>query len=232
MKIAITRLAGKEQTDAVRCAGFGHECTTVSPLRAELDQDVIDAFIAAVIRLEFDCIFFSSALPARIIAPHLENPPRVIAIGPQTAAVLNESGKQCEVLPGYYSRDLVPYLGEWIRGKRIGIPRADVPNPELIAAISSAGGIPREYRCYRLRPTGVELDLSGVEAVLFTSASSFREAQWKPRHGLMLIAIGEVTAGVMSKAGWPPSVTGDGSLEGTLGALNRYLAGKINRGPG
>jgi uroporphyrinogen-III synthase len=232
MKIAITRLAGKELTDAVRCAAFGHECTTVSPLRAELDQDAIDAFVTAARRREFDCIFFSSALPARIIAPRLVNQPRVIAIGPQTAGVLNEAGIHCEVLPGYYSRDLVPYLGEWLRGKQIGIPRADVPNPELITAITNAGGIPREYRCYHLRPTGRELELSGADAILFTSASSFREARWKPRENLLLIAIGEITAGGMRDAGRPPLVTGDGSLEGTLAALNRYLAGTADRGPG
>ncbi len=232
MKIAITRLAGKEQTDAARCETFGHECMIVSPLQAELDENVIGAFVRAAGRHEFDCIFFSSALPARVIAPRLENRPRIIAIGPQTAGVLNNSGIACEILPGYYSRDLVPYLGEWIRGKRIGIPRADVPNPELITAITNAGGIPLEYRCYRLRPTGRELDLSGVDGVIFTSASSFREALWKPRENLLLIAIGEITAGVMKNAGLPPSIIGDGSLEGTLMALNKYIAEIADGGTG
>jgi uroporphyrinogen-III synthase len=37
------------------------------------------------------------------------------------------------------------------------------------------------------------------------------------------MAIGEVTAGVMRAGGVIPAVVGDGSLEGTLAALNRFL---------
>ncbi len=43
------------------------------------------------------------------------------------------------------------------------------------------------------------------------------------------MAIGEITAGVMRAAGAEPAVVGDGSLEGTLVALNRFL-GKGGRG--
>ncbi len=229
--IAITRIAGKEGTDAVRCERFGHQCISVSPLRAELDERTMSAFIDAVNDNQFDCIFFSSALPARYIAPRLDRYPRTIAIGPQTAGFLRASGVECEVLPGFYSRDLVPYLGKWIRGKRIGLPRADVPNKELISAITAAGGIPIEYRCYRLRPTGIALDLSRVDAILFTSASSFREALWEPREDLLLLAIGDVTAAEMRKTGFAPEVVGDGSLEGTLSALNTQLGHASNRSP-
>jgi len=146
----------------------------------------------------------------------------VIAIGPQTARTLEEHGIRCETLPAFYSRDLVPYLGEWIRGKRIGIPRADVPNPGLIGAIKNAGGIPVEARVYGLVPTGEALATDGADALLFTSASSFSRAVWQPRPGLLLMAIGDITAGAMRAAGAEPAVVGDGSLEGTLVALDRF----------
>lgn len=230
MKIAVTRLAGKEKSDAARCAAAGHSCYSVHPLRSAIREDVITEFADAAGKGEFDCIFFTSALPAKLIAPRLDRFPRVIAIGPQTAGELRRHDIDCEVLTSFYSRDFVPYLGDWIRGKRIGIPRADVPNPGLLDAITDAGGIPKEYRCYSLEPSGIQLDLAGAGAILFTSAMSFKKAKWTPRPDLLVMAIGEITAGAMRAAGTSPAIVGDGSLEGTLGALNKILAAQEDRG--
>jgi len=226
MKIAITRLENKAAGDRALCATYGHDCYTVSPLRAEVRPDRIDTFVEAVHRGEFDCLFFSSALPAAIVGPKLERWPRVIAIGPKTAEVLKASGIEAEVLPTFYSRDFVPYLGDWLRGRTVGIPRADVPNPGLLAAIAAAGGTVREERVYALTPTGAELALDAADAVLFTSAMSYREARWRPRDDLLLIAIGEITADAMRAGGHAPAVVGDGSLAGTLEALNRHMEGR------
>jgi len=223
MKIAVTRLAGKEKNDAARCAQFGHTCYSVHPLRSEVIPRAITAFIEAVDRSEFDCLFFTSALPAKIIAPLLNRFPRIIAIGPQTAKELQHYEIDCETLTSFYSRDFVPYLGDWIRGKHIGIPRADVPNPSLIDAITAAGGIPHEFRCYGLEPTGESLNLENADAILFTSAMSFAKAVWTKHSDLVVIAIGDITAATMRAAGTNPVVVGDGSLEGTLMALNDYL---------
>jgi len=225
MKIAVTRLAGKEKNDAARCSQFGHICYSVHPLRSEIIPRAITAFIEAVDRGEFDCLFFTSALPARIIAPLLNRFPRIIAIGPQTAQELQHYEIDCEILTSFYSRDFVPYLGDWIRGKHIGIPRADVPNPPLIDAITAAGGIPHEFRCYGLEPTGESLNIEDADAILFTSAMSFAKAIWMMRPDLVVMAIGDITAGAMRAAGTNPAVVGDGSLEGTMMALNDYLSG-------
>jgi uroporphyrinogen-III synthase len=223
MKIAVTRIAGKEKNDVARCAQFGHICYSVHPLRSEIRPDAITAFIKAVDRSDFDCLFFTSALPAKIIAPLLNRFPRVIAIGPQTAKELQHFEIDCETLTSFYSRDFVPYLGDWIRGKHIGIPRADVPNPSLIDAITAAGGIPHEFRCYGLEPTGETLSLQDADAILFTSAMSFSKAVWNQHLDIIVIAIGDITAAAMQAAGTNPVVVGDGSLEGAMIALNNYL---------
>lgn len=225
MRIAVTRLRGKEQDDAARCAGYGHECYTVSPLRAEIREDLIASFVNAVGENRYDCLFFTSALPATLIAPRLTRWPRVIAIGPRTAMTLAHFGIVAETLPRYYSRDFVPYLGAWIRGKRIGIPRADVPNPLLIDGIREAGGIPEEIRVYALIPTREVLDLGDADAILFTSAMSFSAAVFPEELPPIRIAIGESTGAVMRGHGFPPDITGDGSLDGTLRALNAFLTG-------
>jgi uroporphyrinogen-III synthase len=226
MKIAVTRLTGKEKNDAARCAQFGHTCFSVHPLRSEIRSHAVRLFIKAVERDEFDCLFFTSALPAKIIAPFLNRYPRIIAIGPQTAKELQHYNIDCETLTSFYSRDFVPYLGDWIRGKHIGIPRADVPNPSLIEAITAAGGIPREFKCYSLEPTGEPLNLDGADAVLFTSAMSFAKAVWMKKPDLIVMAIGDITAAKMRESGTNPVVTGDGSLEGSMIALNEYLNGQ------
>ncbi|MCX6689350.1 MAG: uroporphyrinogen-III synthase [Methanoregula sp.] len=223
MRIAITRLTGKEESDARRCGLYGHSCYSVHPLRSEVNTEAVSRFVDAVDRGEFDCLFFTSALPAKLVAPLLNRLPRVIAIGPQTAKELQRFEIECETLPGFYSRDFVPYLGDWIRGKHIGIPRADVPNPVLIDAITAAGGIVHEFRCYRLTPTHEPLELEGADALLFSSAMSFSQAVWTPKKGLLIMAIGEITAAAMTKGGTIPLVVGDGSLEGTFAALNKYL---------
>ena len=223
MKIAVTRLSGKEKSDAARCAKAGHSCYSVHPLRSELREAEIAEFVKGVECNEFDCIFFTSALPAKIIAPLLKKVPRVIAIGPQTAKELVQSGIRCETLPGFYSRDFVPYLGDWILGKHIGIPRADVPNPVLIDSITAAGGIVHEFRCYGLEPTGETLALDDAEAILFTSAMSYTKAIWTQRNDLLVMAIGDITAAAMRKGDTMPAIVGDGSIEGALSALNTYL---------
>lgn len=227
MRIAVTRLREKAGKDAETCKRYGHECYTVSPLSARVYEDAVMEFTAAANRDEFDCIFFTSALPAQVIGPLLQVRPRMVAIGPQTAKTLTGLGFDCETLPDFYSRDFAPYLGDWIRGKKIGIPRADVPNPQLIDSIEDKGGIAAETRIYGLEPTGEELDLEGADAVLFTSAGSFRNAVWDRDQSILRIAIGDVTGKAMELGGCPPDVTGDGSLEGTLLALNAYLEGGI-----
>jgi uroporphyrinogen-III synthase len=188
-----------------------------------MHEDEITEFVKEAANNAFDCIFFTSALPAKIIAPLLKKGPRVIAIGPQTAKELEQAGIGCEMLPGFYSRDFVPYLSDWIVGKHIGIPRADVPNPTLLDAIAAAGGFVHEFRCYGLEPTGETLNLDTADAILFTSAMSFTKAIWTKRSDLLVIAIGDITASAMRTGGTVPAVVGDGSLEGALTALNNYL---------
>ncbi|MDN7026180.1 uroporphyrinogen-III synthase [Methanoculleus sp. FWC-SCC1] len=221
MRIAITRLENKAAGDRALCARYGHDCYTVSPLRSRLNEDRIAAFVDAVNRDAFDCLFFTSALPAAIIAPKLKRHPRSIAIGPKTAETLQQHGIEAETLPSYYSRDFVPYLGAWLAGRTVGIPRADVPNDALMEGIRAAGGTPCEVRVYALEPTGSRLALDDADAILFTSAMSYREANWQPEPGLLLMAIGEITADAMREGGDPPAVVGDGSLSGTLEILNK-----------
>ncbi|HJJ46921.1 MAG TPA: uroporphyrinogen-III synthase [Methanocorpusculum sp.] len=227
MKIAITRLAEKGESDQEICSQYGHTPVFVHPLHAEYNASLANRFVIAANQGEFDAIFFTSAYPAKKLAPLLDRSAlkntRVIAIGPETQCTLHESGIITEILPSFYSKSLVPYLGAWIEGKSVGIPRADVPNSSLISSIEDAGGIVYEYRVYKLLPTNEILNLDGCDAVLFTSSSSFTKARLPNISGIRKLAIGEITAEAMRKAGVEPDVVGNGSLEGTLQNLENVI---------
>ena len=141
-------------------------------------MEVIESFVKAANEEEFDAIFFPNAFVAEklgpCIKPDLASKVRIIAIGPQTAKVLHNIGLAAEMLPFFYSKDLVLYLDRWIRGKRIGIPRAGNTYPKLADDIKHAGGIPVEYRCYDVEKTDEVMDLTGVGAILFTSPIAFK----------------------------------------------------------
>ena len=227
MLIAITKHAGSVDDNAI-CEQYNHKARIVSTVSPVKNQQEIDNFVRAVNDCEFDAVFFASAFAAEKIAP-LINPRlatkiRMIANGPQTARDLHNIGLAAEMLPFFYSHDLIPYLGKWIRGKRIAIPRAGITYPKLAEEIREAGGIPCEYKCYDIVPTNEPVDISGCGAILFTSPAAFTMAKL-PRipEDLRLVAIGEVTADAMMYGGLTPSIVGDGSVEGTIRALNAAL---------
>ena len=180
MRIALTRVAEKSGDDKRLFAEFGHEVKIISPLAAELHSNAVQQFVLAANDKQFDAIFFTSAYPAEVCAPLLSRDIaktcRVTAIGPKTAEVLHSFGIAAETLPSFYSRDYVSHLGDWIYGKSVALPRASVPNPNLINSIEDAGGIAYEYRIYSLNPTNTNLDVSDCDAVLFTSAYSFKSS--------------------------------------------------------
>ncbi len=226
MLIAITQHAGSVEDEAI-CEKYTHKAKMISPARYKEHPDEIEAFVTAANNHEFDAIFFPSALAAEkiggLINPRLATKVRMIANGPQTAKVLLNVGLAAEMLPFYYSRDLIPYLGKWIRGKKIGIPRADFTYPKLVDDIKHAGGEPREFHCFELAATNEPLNLEGCGAVLFTSPEVFELSRLPKMPNMILMAIGDVTANAMFHGGCNPSVVGDGSIEGTLIALNSYL---------
>ncbi|HJJ30680.1 MAG TPA: uroporphyrinogen-III synthase [Methanocorpusculum sp.] len=228
MKIAVTRLAGKEKDDEALFASYGHSVKIVSPLTAEINSRAVQQFVLEANDRNFDAVFFTSAYAAEHIAPLLDRniskTCRVIGIGPKTTEVLHSYGIKAEMLTSYYSRDFAAYLGDWADGKRIGIPRADVPNKELMNSIEDIGAFAYEYRVYHLSPSGVPLSLDDCNAVLFTSSKSFSDAVLPDMSGIIPMAIGEITAETMKKAGVIPEVVGDGSMKGTLDVIQKkYL---------
>lgn len=226
MLIAITRHTGALE-DTALCEKYNHKAKVVSPIKPVKNMEVIDNFIKAANDSMFDAIFFPNAFVAEKLGdrinPRLATKVRMIANGPQTAKTLHNIGLAAEMLPFFYSKNLVLYLDKWINGKKIGIPRAGNTYPKLADDILRAGGIPTEYLCYDIEETDEAVDLTGVDAILFTSPTAFHLAKLPKMNEIIQMAIGDVTANEMMYGGDVPAVVGDGSIEGTLKALDAYL---------
>lgn len=104
---------------------------------------------------------------------------RVAAIGPKTAAALEERGVRVNFVPDeYIAEAILPGLGE-VKDKRILLLRADIARPDLTVAIQMAGGDAHEIAVYHTlqgSPTEVEwAELEkGVDVITFTSASTVK----------------------------------------------------------
>jgi uroporphyrinogen-III synthase len=104
---------------------------------------------------------------------------KVAAIGPKTAAALQDRGVTPDFVPGeYVAEAILPGLGD-LRGRWVLMPRADLARPALALAVQAAGGVAHEIAAYRTLPAqpdtaGLQALSSGVDVVTFTSSSTVR----------------------------------------------------------
>jgi uroporphyrinogen-III synthase len=163
---------------------------------------------------------------------------RAAAIGPKTAATLQQRGVTPQFVPGeYIAEAILPGLGE-LRGRRFLLLRADLARPALADAIRLGGGLAHEVAAYRTLPAqadpaGLEALRQGVDVVTFTSSSTVinflalaRQAGLDPLHlpgGPLIACIGPITAGTARQAGLRVDVVAETyTAEGLIQALVRY----------
>ncbi len=239
MKIAVTKLEEKSEGIPLLFRRYGHEAVIVSTMRAVPPSDPAPLLHLAdmVSNNKIDILIFTSALGVeklferlKEICVHLRSSAvcklipknvRIVSVGPKTAEKVEKYGIKSETIEKFSSENFAQYLGD-IRGKTIGIARAEVPNPELIRSLSSKGAAIIEAPVYRLvRGRNIAGALKDVDAIIFTSAKSFEFSGFKHDHAksIKVIAIGKKTADAMRKCGIPPDFVGDGTLENCLSQL-------------
>lgn len=229
MKIAVTKLQEKSQGISALFQKYGHEALIISTVRPADPRNPAPLFRLAemVAGGEIDILIFTSALgveklferarPAKNI--------RIASVGPKTAKKVEEYGLESEVIAQFSSEHFADYLGD-IKGKTIGIARAEVPDAGLVESLASRGATVVEAPAYRLEPSGSSISdaLNEVDAVIFTSAMSFESSGFD--HDLAkkvkVVAIGYKTAEVMRKHGVIPDIVGDGTLENCLLLLSQH----------
>ncbi|MDD5615281.1 MAG: uroporphyrinogen-III synthase [Candidatus Methanoperedens sp.] len=226
MKIAVTKLREKSEGINALFRRYGHEALIMSTMvSADPTNPAPLATLAETAsKGDLDILIFTSALgvdklferarPAKNV--------RIVSVGPKTAKKVGEYGCTSEVISDFSSEHFVKYLDD-IRGKTIGIARADVPNPELVSSLESGGATVVEAAAYRLEPTGSGFDdvLTEADAVIFTSARSFEYSGFQRNNhkNMKVAAIGEKTAKAMRSHGIEPDFVGDGTLESCLAVL-------------
>jgi uroporphyrinogen-III synthase len=157
---------------------------------------------------------------------------KVAAIGPKTAAMLQQHGIKVDVLPNEYRAEaILDAIGE-VRGQRILLPRADIARAELAAGLRVRGAIVDEVAAYHTLPatpppTAFEQLRQGVHVVTFTSSSTLRHFVALTRgidYGNPAIAcIGPVTADTARELGLHVDVVADEyTVDGLFRALERW----------
>ena len=153
---------------------------------------------------------------------------KVAAIGPVTARALRERGVEPALVPAEYVAEAVlEAMGE-VRGLRCLLPQADLARETLAAGLRERGAVVTEVTAYRtVGADGPPPDLTGADAVTFTSSSTVRHfvASGAAPAGAKVVCIGPVTAATARELGLAVAAvaaehTEDGLIEALEGALN------------
>jgi len=235
-RIVITRPAEKARRLADRLRSLGAVPIEFPTVRIEpAESGPLDAALGAL--AHFDWIVFTSAngveaVFARLAAAgkdaHVLAARKVAAIGPVTAQALREKGVEPALVPGeYVAEAILDALGD-VRGKRFLLPRADIARETLADGLRQRGAAVTEVAAYRtVGAGGPPPDLSGADAVTFTSSSTVRHflASGAAVGRAKVVCIGPVTAATarelgLTVAAMATEYTEDGLIQALEGALS------------
>ncbi len=160
------------------------------------------------------------------------------AIGPATAAALAERGIAADLVPETFTTEgVIAALQERdIAGKHFLLPRADIADARLAAAIRQHGGAVTEVAAYRTTPDTERIAEAGdllrdgqIDAVTFTSSSTVTnlvkalDGNVDALDGVVVASIGPKTTETALGAGLNVTVTADeATIPGLVKALETY----------
>lgn len=208
---------------------------------------------AALARLEsFDWIIFTSANAVQALEQRrqaLSGPKgaggrlgRVAAVGPATSAAAESAGFSVEfVATSHNGAGLVDELKDELRAKSVLLPRSDLANPALPAALKKIAATVTEVVAYQTLPPSkadrerVHAALKdAVDGILFYSPSAVqnflellgKDGLEKLQGRVLMVAIGPTTAGALSAAGvqriaWAVDTTTKAVIEACEGHFSR-----------
>jgi uroporphyrinogen-III synthase len=163
---------------------------------------------------------------------------KIAAIGPKTAAALQEIDAMVNFMPSeYIAEAILPGLGD-IKDQWILLLRADIARPDLANAIQNAGGIAHEIAVYHTiqgSPSDSEWNefLKGVDMITFTSASTVRnflklvndrkDDLQRVAQKAMIACIGPIAARTAREYGLKVDIVAEEyTIEGLVSAIQNY----------
>jgi uroporphyrinogen-III synthase len=246
MRILVTRPQSQagEFMDCLRQAGAHPIAFPVIQIQPVEDGNPLDAALRSL--GDYNWVIFTSANGVQMVWQRLAElglpgiPPsvRTAAIGPKTAAALQERQVQVNYIPSeYIAEAILPGLGD-LQGKRVLLLRADLARPDLARLIEQAGAVADEIAAYRTTPAqpdsqALQALRQGVDIVTFTSSSTVRnfvelagaaglDVQHLPGKPLFA-CIGPITAATAAEFGLPVDIVAtEYTTDGLLAALQEY----------
>lgn len=203
--------------------------------------EIPEPFISALDRLgDFDWICFSSPRAVEAVAARVAAPPegvKIAAVGPTTAAILEERGWFVDRVPREGSgRGLVESFREGgdASGARIFFPASAMAREDIPSGLSELGAQVEQVTAYRMVTLPVDaaacedsVDREEVQAVTFASPSAMEGLRAGIGESLFerlaretpAAAMGPTTAAALEKAGWHRVVVAETpTLEGLADA--------------
>lgn len=242
-RILITRPRAQAEAFARQVAAVGAVPVYLPVIEIEppADTTILDRALRKLAC--YDWVVFTSVNGVEVVweqlaslgLPGLPDGLQVAAIGPKTAAALEQRGVQPAFVPDeYIAEAILPGLGD-VRGRWVLLPRADLARPALAVAIQAAGGVAHEIAAYHTLPAepdpeGLQALRTGVDILTFTSSSTVHNfVALARRAGLdplnlpgnpCLACIGPITARTAEEEGLRVDLIADEyTIEGLLAAL-------------
>lgn len=199
-------------------------------------MDALEAYAWIVFTSANAVRFFADCLATR---PGGRLPPgvHVAAVGTATATALAERAIRVDAIPDEFLGVRVADAVGDLRGRRVLLPRADLGRAETPDALRAAGALVDEVTVYHTvpaapDPAGVAALETGVDAVTFTSPSTFTNfvALLGDRAGRLLAgaavaSIGPVTSAAIRDAGFSVHVEpAEHTMAALVDTLETYFA--------
>jgi uroporphyrinogen III methyltransferase/synthase len=163
--------------------------------------------------------------------------PVMLAVGPSTADALGAIGLSPEPLPEDFSATGVARMLEsrLISGRRVLLPRSEIGDEELPAALRDLGALVDDIAFYMTTPdpeAGARLgrELPTLDVISFASGSAVAAfgaavpGGWRRPPGLLIAVIGPAAASAARNAGLDPDIeAADHTARGLAEAIAAYF---------
>ncbi len=209
-----------------------------------VDEHELASVIADLKTSAYGWVVFTSANAVSLFMGHLRDAgldarafgrAQIAAIGPGTANALASHGLRADIVPELFVAEglLEAFSARVMRGQRVLLPRAEGAREVIVDGLEALGAHVHELTLYRAAVPS-QPDAEGlrrlrageIDVATFASSSAVRNlvemlgGDVSPLRGVLIAAIGPITAQAVRDAGLDVGVTADEySIDGLVGAL-------------